>query len=757
MEIATENLPAGAVSIAYEATLQAENGFPPYAWTLADGALPVGLTLNSETGVIGGTPTQEGEFAFTVQVTDDGGGTAMSGLVIDVGPAPLAIVTESLPGAALGVAYEATLQATGGNPPYVWALATGELPAGLVLDGNQISGTATAIGEFAFTVGVVDADEASAARALSITVSSAPLTVQTAELPVGQLDEAYQATLAATGGTEPYTWSITEGALPDGLALEATTGVISGTPTADGEFAITVEVTDAAEGNASVVLSITIAPEPEPLAIATDELPAGQVNESYQATLAATGGTEPYAWSITEGALPDGLALEATTGVISGTPTADGEFAITVEVTDAAEGNASVVLSITIAPEPEPLAIATDELPAGQVNESYLATLVATGGIEPYTWSITQGALPNGLALGASVGVISGTPTEDGEFAITVEVADATEATAVKAFSITVAPEPTPSVGYNIAWVSFHPADDSPTAAAAGAGFTLAPDVGYTDLLTAAGHNVTRIVTSGTPNASALNKFDLIVISRSVPSGHYQDGNAANWNAISTPTIVMGGYVIRQNRMGYTTGNTIPDTDRPVSLLVNDPAHPVFAGIDLDAANTMVNPFAGIVTFGELVQRGISVNTDPVAGAGTVLAVIATEGDPANTGMVIGEWQAGATMGNAGANVLGGHRLVFLSGSREQGITSEGAGIYDLTEDGARMLLNAVGYMAEPKTVFEQPVIEDGNITINWAGDGELETATDIDGVWTGTGNTSGSFTAPTGDGNRFYRINRGE
>jgi hypothetical protein len=183
-----------------------------------------------------------------------------------------------------------------------------------------------------------------------------------------------------------------------------------------------------------------------------------------------------------------------------------------------------------------------------------------------------------------------------------------------------------PPKGNNVAWVSFHAADDQPSTDAAAAGLTLAPDIGYTDLLKSRGHQVTRIVSSGTPDAGLLNKFDLIIISRSVPSGDYQNDNATRWNAIETPMIVMSGYVLRQNRMGYTTGNTIPDTDRTISLTLTDPEHPVFAGIDLDETDTMLNPFADIVSFGELPQRGISVNTDPIAGEGTVLATVGTEG-----------------------------------------------------------------------------------------------------------------------------------
>ena len=102
----------------------------------------------------------------------------------------------------------------------------------------------------------------------------------------------------------------------------------------------------------------------------------------------------------------------------------------------------------------------------------------------------------------------------------------------------------------------------------------------------------------------------------------------------------------------------------------------------------MVNVFAGIESFmGQdppIVQRGISVNNNPVAGDGKLLATIATAEDPTVGGLVIGEWQAGAVMGNGSADVLGGPRLVFLTGSREaDGFTGgNAAGFYDLEPDG---------------------------------------------------------------------------
>jgi hypothetical protein len=137
---------------------------------------------------------------------------------------------------------------------------------------------------------------------------------------------AYAATLAATGGTTPYTWSLTSGTLPAGLALNASTGAITGTPTAAANaIALTFTVTDSENPaqSKSVSLSLTISSSaPAPLAITTTSLPNGQDGNAYSATLAATGGTTPYNWSVSSGTLPAGLSLNAATGAITGTPSA---------------------------------------------------------------------------------------------------------------------------------------------------------------------------------------------------------------------------------------------------------------------------------------------------------------------------------------------------------------------------------------------------------------------------------------------------
>lgn len=182
------------------------------------------------------------------------------------GMAALTITTSSLPGGTEGIPYSASLEASDGIPPYVWSLASGELPAGLALDDmGTISGTPTTAGSSGFTVRVTDSGSPaqSATKALSITiVVPGGLLITTTSLPDATTGTPYNEAVEATGGTLPYTWGLdpTSPPLPPGLTLDPATGVISGTPTTQGAYAIIVEVTDESlpPQTASYTLGITV-------------------------------------------------------------------------------------------------------------------------------------------------------------------------------------------------------------------------------------------------------------------------------------------------------------------------------------------------------------------------------------------------------------------------------------------------------------------------------------------------------------------
>jgi len=430
--VSTTSLPTGTQNIAYTATLAATGGTAPYMWSLSSGTLPSGLTLASSTGVISGTPTATGVSNFTVQVSDANAATATQALSINITLSPI-VTTASLPGATQNGSYSATLTASGGTAPYSWSISAGTLPAGLTLASatGVISGTPTGTGTSNFTVQVTDTNSQSGTKGLSLTVASPP-SVTTSSLPGGTQNSAYSTTLAATGGTAPYTWSISAGTLPAGLTLASGTGVISGTPTGTGTSNFSVRVTDANSVAAAQSLSITVVAPP---IITTSSLPSATQNAAYTTTLAASGGTTPYAWSISAGTLPAGLALASSTGVISGTPTGTGTSNFTVKVTDANSLTATKALSLTVAGPPS---VTTTSLPSGTQNVAYSTTLTATGGTPPYSWSVSAGTLPAGLALASNTGVISGTPTGTGTTNFTVQVTDANSLTATKPLSITI-------------------------------------------------------------------------------------------------------------------------------------------------------------------------------------------------------------------------------------------------------------------------------------------------------------------------------
>lgn len=283
-----------------------------------------------------------------------------------------------------------------------------------------------------------------------LTTECNPSGVLPCGLPNGENGVGYNTTIGFAGGVSPYTFN--KPALPAGLQLvtssTGTTAAISGRPSGSGSSTFTVTLTDS--GGAAPVsqqFTITITPPPA-LSISTTSLAPGTVDAVYAGAVATQGGVAPLTWGVISGAPPPGLVLNPANGKITGVPTTAGTFSFTVQVKDSAlptSQTATQALSITIA-TPAPLSITTSSLAAGVTATGYSATLQATGGVLPYTWSITNGQLPAGLSINSS-GTITGTPVLVGTSTFTVQVADSevnpvmsspNPMTATKQFTITV-------------------------------------------------------------------------------------------------------------------------------------------------------------------------------------------------------------------------------------------------------------------------------------------------------------------------------
>jgi hypothetical protein len=310
---------------------------------------------------------------------------------------------------------------------------TGSLPPPLTLSTSGIiSGTPNTVGTFPFSVTATDSNGlVSPAQPLTIVITpSTALAITTnSPLPNATFNVPYSTTLQATGGVPPYSWAEIAGFLPAFLSFNKTTGQITGTPTACNSYTVGYQVTDQQNTKASKPLTLTITGCSGGPTITTTSLSNALQNQGYSQTVSATGGTTPYTWSVLSGTLPHNLSLNASSGVISGTPDTPGESDFVIQVKDANNATANQPLSITVN---QNLQITTQSLPTALLNQPYGATVTAVGGVLPYTWCIQEtdmscdtgvGVLPTGVTM-STAGVFSGTPTVLGNFNLTVKVTD---------------------------------------------------------------------------------------------------------------------------------------------------------------------------------------------------------------------------------------------------------------------------------------------------------------------------------------------
>ena len=447
----------------YTQAFIASGGIGSYNYSQG-GSLPVGLSFSS--GSISGTPTVPGSYNISVTATDNGAsGTGApfaitQNYALDV-PSPVITVSPaSLPGGTASAPYAQTIIATGGVSPLNFTLGSGALPAGLTLaSSGDLSGTLTAVGSFTFSITATDTNGQSSSRSYTLAIAAPTLALTPAS---GSSTVAYGGTVSqaftASGGNGPYSFA-PSGSLPAGITLNPSTGALSGSTIAVGSYAFTVTATDTGTTGAgapfTVARNYTLVVAPPVVAITPASLPGATVGNSHSSSLSATGGAAPYSFAVTAGALPAGLTLSSS-GTLSGTPTAGGSFSFTVTASDASPApgpfTANQVYTLTVAAPV--ITLPPSSLPGGQRGSAYSATLnPASGGTAPFSYAVTAGALPAGMAL-SSTGALSGTPSAFGSFTFTVTATDSSDGSgpysANQSYSIAIVDQPPVAGGVTV-------------------------------------------------------------------------------------------------------------------------------------------------------------------------------------------------------------------------------------------------------------------------------------------------------------------
>jgi hypothetical protein len=424
--------------------LRATGGSGTYIYYVVSGNLPPGLTLNSSTGLVSGTPAASYSTATVIfGVRDSAGGQAAATSSVSYTTYSLITATANTTAQTMeaGVQISAftPLVAAGGSGSYIYSvLGAPPLPAGLTYNSSTglLSGTPTlGLGAITLTFTVADTVGGVATTTSAVNINIYPaLTTTASATTVQNLDILIPMVsfnpLTATGGTGAYTYYVGVGILPAGITLNPTTGLLSGTPTTIYSTSpVTIKVRDSFAVS-STASTINFSVNPTISAVATNS-----VSQNYEVgttivsfyPLVASGGAQPYTYTAST-LLPAGLSLNSTTGLISGTPTTPTSSTnIGFTVTDSLGQTASTTVNITFTVFAVITATANNTttrlFTPNQVITPF-NPLTAANGLGLYTYSVSAGSLPAGISLNTSTGSISGTPTVTGTSTFTISVKD---------------------------------------------------------------------------------------------------------------------------------------------------------------------------------------------------------------------------------------------------------------------------------------------------------------------------------------------
>jgi predicted hotdog family 3-hydroxylacyl-ACP dehydratase len=581
------------------------------------GAAAASFTVVNATSITATSPAGSGTVDVTVTTP---GGTSPTGAADGFTyTAKLTLTATASSATQVGRFYRQVSAASGGAVPYAYLVSAGSLPAGTTLNAatGVVLGTPTASGAFSYTIQATDSSSPAqtATQPVSGIIAPATLTLVATASATTQVGQAYSQTNAASGGTTPYTYSVSAGTLPAGTTLNTSSGTVSGTPTAAGAFSYTIKATDSGSPTAQTathVVSGTITPAT--LTLTATPAATTQVGQSYSQTNVASGGTTPYTYSLFAGTLPAGTTLNVSTGTVSGTPTTAGAFSYAIKATDSGSPTAQTATQVssgTIAPAT--LTLVATASATTQVGQAYSQTNAASGGTTPYTYSVFAGTLPAGTTLNASTGTVSGTPTTAGAFSYTIKATDSgspTAQTATQVSSGTITPATLTLTATAAATTQVGQAYSQTNVASGGTTpYTYAVSVGTLPAGTTL--NTSTGTVSGTPTAAGAFSYTIKATDSGSPTAQTATQVVSGTITPATLTLVATAAATTQVGQAYSQTNVASGGTTPYT-------YSLFAGT-LPAGTTLN------------VSTGTVSGTPTTAGAFSYAIKATDSGSPAQT------------------------------------------------------------------------------------------------------------------------------
>jgi len=328
------SLSPAVVNTPYSQIAYATGGTSPYTYTLNLGStLPAGLTLSGNTGLISGSPTMPGVSSFTIRATDFNTNYGTRAYTLTVGASSVVVLPGAIPNVYKNVPFNINITGAGGSSPYAYSIIYGSLPTGLTFfnANGYVTGTPTVTGTYVFEIKTIDAVTNFATRRYTVMCVQVVLIFDPPFLPRAKTNVNYTQPLIVSGGQSPYSFAVTSGALPSGVSLSSS-GIIVGVPSAPVTVnSFTVTVTDYNGNTGTKVYALLV--DPVEIIVLPAILNDGLTSIPYSMSLASSGGTAPYTYTLVSGTLPPGITLSSA-GVLSGTPTVVDLYNFTIRSSD---------------------------------------------------------------------------------------------------------------------------------------------------------------------------------------------------------------------------------------------------------------------------------------------------------------------------------------------------------------------------------------------------------------------------------------